>query len=114
MAKFADFFFVQQLCPRRHSSVSYMSIVRLPIFMVLCRVLTILFFFRNELAVSTIHASNGVKLGRESVDSQRASHSPAKATGTAVAIMKDNNSGIANNRRSSDSDLSITPKGKPV
>uniref|UniRef100_A0A1Q3G2Q2 Putative ca2+-dependent phospholipid-binding protein n=1 Tax=Culex tarsalis TaxID=7177 RepID=A0A1Q3G2Q2_CULTA len=68
----------------------------------------------NELTASTMHSSNGIKLGRESVDSQRASHSPAKATGPAVAIMKDTNSGIANNRRSSDSDLSITPKGSSL
>lgn len=59
-----------------------------------------------------MHVSNGVKLGRESVENgPRASHSPAKA-GPAVAIIKDNNSGIGINRRSSDSDLSITPKGR--
>lgn len=68
----------------------------------------------NEPTASTIHVSNGVKLGRESVENgPRASHSPAKA-GPAVAIIKDNNFGIGIHRRSSDSDLSITPKGSSL
>ncbi|XP_065094151.1 C2 domain-containing protein 5 [Ochlerotatus camptorhynchus] len=60
---------------------------------------------------------NGAKPNRESTDSagNRISQSPAKAgtPGSAIVIIKDHNSS-AIHRRSSDSDLSITPKGSSL
>lgn len=70
---------------------------------------------QTEVATNTTLISNGIKIGRESVESvgPRISHSPAKPvpSGPAITIVKDACAGIGYNRRSSDSDLSITPKG---
>ncbi|XP_021704770.1 C2 domain-containing protein 5 [Aedes aegypti] len=72
----------------------------------------------NEQGSQNVPIVNGVKHTRETADTagSRVSQSPAKAgtPGSAVVIIKDHNSSSAIHRRSSDSDLSITPKGNSL
>ena len=72
-------------------------------------------YLRNEPLSQNLSIANGAKHSRELADAAgaRVSQSPAKAgtPGSAVVIIKDHNSSSAIHRRSSDSDLSITPKG---
>lgn len=73
----------------------------------------------NEQVSQNVSIVNGTKHSRETENiavANRVSQSPAKAgtPGSAVAIIKDHNSSSAIHRRSSDSDLSITPKGNSL
>ncbi|XP_058814771.1 C2 domain-containing protein 5 isoform X4 [Topomyia yanbarensis] len=71
----------------------------------------------SELSTNDVEISGGTKNVQTSTESvsHRVSQSPAKAaTGTAAVFLKEQNSSSGFYRRSSDSDLSITPRGSSL